>query len=99
VDQPVPGSVGAPRAFSGESDEIRMSSTANSTAALAAMIFGSCIFNAPRSKESEVVALRREQSAALYSSSIKANFARLMASMYAAPGTPKILVSQKDAGG
>ena len=94
MDQPVPGSVGAPCAFSGESDEIRMSSTANSTAALAAMIFGSCIFKVPRSKESEVVALRREQSAALYSSSIKANFARLMASMYAAPDAPKILVSQ-----
>ena len=89
MDQPVPGSVGAPCAFSGESDEIRMSSTANSTAALAAMIFGSCIFKALRSKESEVVALRREQSAAQYSSSIKANFARLMASMYGVPDAPK----------
>jgi hypothetical protein len=36
-----------------------------------------------------VVALRREQSAALYSSSIKANFARLMASIYVAPDAPK----------
>ncbi len=85
MDEPVPDSVGVPRASSGESDEIRMSSMANSTAALAAMIFGSCIFKAARSKESEVDALRREQSAALYSSSIKANFASSMASMYVAP--------------
>lgn len=89
MDKPVSGFLVAPCAFSGELDEIRMSSTANSTAALAAMIFGSCIFKALRSKELEVVALRREQSAALYSSSIKANFARLMASMYVAPDAPK----------
>jgi hypothetical protein len=40
--------------------------------------------------------LRREQSAALYSSSIKASFARLMASMYVAPDARKILASQKE---
>ena len=85
VDEPAPDSVGVPRASSGESDEILMSSMANSTAALAAMIFSSCIFKAARSKESEVDALRREQSAALYWSSIKANFARSMASIYVAP--------------
>jgi hypothetical protein len=79
-----PGALGS-RAASAGARQICNAASALLTIALALRIFGNSNSNSARSKGSQMAASRHRQSAALYSSSINANCALLMASMSFTP--------------